>query len=147
GRGRGEHRSDLTYPVGATNTRITEFQASLLLSQLSRLEEQSRQREQNAQYLTKQLEAIPGIHPAKMYEGCTRNAYHLYMFRYEKEQFAGASRAQFLKALKAEGIPGSSGYTPLNKQAFIREAAESRIYKATYPAERLRSYLANNHCP
>ncbi len=147
GRGRGAHRSDLTYPPGSHNLRMTEFQAALLLTQMSRLEEQMKTREQNAQHLTKQLEQIPGIHPAKMYPGCTRNAYHLYMFRYEKEKFAGASRAQFLKALRAEGIPASSGYGPLNKEEFIKAAVESKPYQRIFPAERLRSYAQNNHCP
>ena len=40
-----------------------------------------------------------------MYDGCTRNAYHLYMFRYDKARFAGLPRAAFLKAL-APVFPG-----------------------------------------
>ena len=36
---------------------------------------------------------------------CTRNAYHLYMFRYDPARFAGLPREIFLKALAAEGIP------------------------------------------
>ena len=40
-----------------------------------------------------------------MYEGCTRNAYHLYMFRYDASRFSGLPRAAFLKALGAEGVP------------------------------------------
>ena len=35
---------------------------------------------------------IPGILPARQYEGCTRNAYHLYMFRYKQEQFGNLGR-------------------------------------------------------
>ena len=58
---------------------------------MTRLEQQSRTREQNAKYLTTMLEEIPGISPAKMYEGCTRNAYHLYMFRYKGEAFGGTA--------------------------------------------------------
>jgi perosamine synthetase len=68
---------------------MTEFQATLLLAQMTRLEEQSQRRDQNGAYLTSLLKEIPGIRPARMYDGCTRNAYHLYMFRYDKEQFAG----------------------------------------------------------
>ena len=81
------------------NLRLTEFQAGLLMSQMARLAAQSDTRTQNAQYLTKMLSEIPGIQPARLYEGCTRSAYHLYMFRYQKEQFANLSRAQFLRAL------------------------------------------------
>src|SRR5262249_36577240 len=37
GRGRGRKRSDVSYPPWAANLRMTEFQAALLLSQMSRL--------------------------------------------------------------------------------------------------------------
>ena len=89
------------------NLRLTEFQAGLLLAQMTRLEDQSKTREENARYLTQRLREIPGILPAKMHEGCTRNAYHLYMFRYDPGPFAGLPRERFLKALSAEGVPCS----------------------------------------
>lgn len=146
--GRGKRRSSAAgFATGGANLRMTEFQATLLLTQMTRLEEQSRTREENARYLTRQLQEIPGIQPAKMYEGCTRNAYHLYMFRYDPKGFAGAPRATFLKALQAEGIPCSSGYTPLNKEPFLADTMVSRAYKAIFPAERLQSWLKNNECP
>ena len=100
---------------------MTEFQAALLIEQLTRVEEQSQVREQNAAYLSSQLREIRGILPARMYEGCTRNAYHLYMFRYQKEHFANLPRARFLKALSAEGIPCSGGYSPLNKEPLLNQ--------------------------
>ncbi len=53
--------------------------------------------------------------PANMYDGCTRNAYHLYMFRYQPEDFAGLPRAKFLKALLRRGIPCSGGYGALTR--------------------------------
>ena len=113
--GRGDTGSGFGYVRNGANLRMTEFQAALLLEQLKRVEQQSHAREQNAAYLTKQLAEVPGIRPARMYDGATRNAYHLYMFRYDTTQFANLPRAQFLKALHAEGVPGSGGYTPLNK--------------------------------
>jgi dTDP-4-amino-4,6-dideoxygalactose transaminase len=131
----------------AGNFRMTEFQAALLMTQMTRLEQQARTRERNAEYLTKMLKEIPGIAPAKMHEGCTRNAYHLYMFRFQKEQFAGLSRAGFIRALGAEGIPVSSGYTPLNKQAFVANALKSRGFKALFSAGRLQRWEEQNQCP
>jgi perosamine synthetase len=147
GHGRKGRKAGESYPNAGANLRMTEFQATLLLTQMARLEEQSRTRDENAGYLTKQLQEIPGISPAKSYGGCTRNAYHLYMFRYDKEQFGGASRAQFLKALHAEGIPCSSGYTPLNQQDFLKETLTSRAFRAIYSDERRQAYETNNHCP
>ncbi|MCL6507752.1 MAG: DegT/DnrJ/EryC1/StrS family aminotransferase, partial [Bryobacteraceae bacterium] len=120
---------------------------ALLVAQMARLEEQSRLREQNAEYLTSLLREIPGIEPARQYEGCTRNAWHLYMLRYNKERFAGVSRDVFLKALRAEGIPCSGGYRPLNKEPFLERTLASRAYRAIYSAERLAAWQQRNRCP
>src|SRR5262249_17274267 len=136
GRGRRHRGASFTYANGGANLRMTEFQAKLLLTQMARLEDQAKKRDQNAKYLTKQLQEIPGIIPAKQFGGCTRNAYHLYMLRYDKEQFCGASRAKFLKALTSEGIPCAAGYTPLNKEPFLKQAIESKGYKAIYSQDR-----------
>jgi dTDP-4-amino-4,6-dideoxygalactose transaminase len=81
-----------------------------------------------------------------MYEGCTVNAYHLYMFRYDAKQF-GLPRNKFLSALSAEGIPCSRGYSPLNKEAFIRESLESRAYQRLYPAKVLKNWEERTQCP
>lgn len=129
------------------NLRMTEFQGALLLEQLTRLEEQSRLRETNASYLTAQLKQIPGIQPATMYEGCTRNAYHLYMFRYDKAQFADVPRGKFLEAMHAEGIPCSGGYAPLNKSVGLKNVLESRAFKAIYSEKQLADYHERNRCP
>jgi perosamine synthetase len=129
------------------NLRLTEFQGALLLAQMTRLEAQSRVREQNAAYLTQMLREIPGILPAKTYPGCTRNAYHLYMFRYRAEAFAGLPRDQFLRALHAEGIPCSGGYTPLNEEPFLWGALESRAYRRLFPAEVLAQWAERTACP
>jgi dTDP-4-amino-4,6-dideoxygalactose transaminase len=58
----------------ATNLRITEFQSNLLIAQMARLEQQAKKRSENAAYLTKMLDEIPGITPAKLYEGNTNSA-------------------------------------------------------------------------
>ena len=136
-------------PLGnrGANLRLTEFQAALLLSQMTRLEEQSRVRDENARYLTRQLGEIPGILPARLYEGCTRNAYHLYMFRYRPEPFAGLPRASFMKALRAEGVPCSPGYTPMNKEAYVAATLASKGYRRIYPGEVLASWAERNRCP
>jgi dTDP-4-amino-4,6-dideoxygalactose transaminase len=133
--------------MNGCNLRMTEFQAALLLTQLSRVEEQSKIREQNAAYLTAMLKEIPGIAPAKMYEGCTRSAHHLYMFRYDPARFANAPRQKFLAAMKAEGIPCSAGYSPLNKEEFLTNTLNSRAFRAIYTAQQLAEYRERNNCP
>jgi dTDP-4-amino-4,6-dideoxygalactose transaminase len=147
GRGRKISSYDFSYHASGANLRMTEFQATLLMAQMTRLEEESKTREDNARALTAMLKEIPGMAPARMYDGCTRNAYHLYMFRYLKEHFAGASRSVFLKALKAEGIPASSGYSPLNKEPFLKRVLQSPGYRALFSRERLARWEEQNQCP
>jgi len=135
------------YVRNGDNRRLTEFQGALLLSQLTRLEEQSRVREQNAQYLTKMLSEIPGIRPARIYDGCTRNAYHIYMLRYDKAYFSDLPKQQFLKALQAEGIPCSGGYSPLNKEPFLKATLHSRAFRYIYSEKEIAALEERNHCP
>jgi perosamine synthetase len=144
--GRGTSTAGFSYVRNGANLRMTEFQAALLLQQLTRLDEQSRRREQNAAYLTEMLREVPGITPAKTYDGCTRNAYHLYMFRYDRAQFEGLPRAKFLEALHAEGIPASGGYQPLDKEPFLKNTLMSRGFQAIYGQNRLAEYLEKTHC-
>ncbi|MBI3209016.1 MAG: DegT/DnrJ/EryC1/StrS family aminotransferase [Candidatus Solibacter usitatus] len=144
--GNSSHRPH-SYVGNGLNLRMTEFQAALLMAQMTRLEKQSQQRESNAAYLTKMFNEIPGIVPALLYPGCTRNAWHLYMFRYKAAEFDGLSRAQFLNALKAEGIGASSGYSPLNKNPLIDKTFQTRGYQRFLsPAER-KQWPDRTNCP
>jgi len=135
------------YASNGANLRLTDFQAALLMAQMTRIEEQARTREQNAAYLTKMLKSVPGIQPARLADGCTRNAWHLYMLRYDPAAFEGVPRKTFLKALAAEGIPGASGYTPLNKEPFIERVISSRHYRRIYGEARLKLWREKNQCP
>jgi dTDP-4-amino-4,6-dideoxygalactose transaminase len=139
--------SNFSYAGSGLNLRLTEFQAGILLAQMARLGEQSRRRSENARYLTSMLKEIPGFVPARMYDGCTRNAYHLFLSRYDKEKFAGLPRDKFLKALAAEGVPASGGYRPLNTQEFLKQALQSRGFRRVVPQKRLREWEERNQCP
>jgi perosamine synthetase len=132
-----------------TKVRLTEYQAAIGLAQLQRLDAQTTTRNENAAYLRSQIQDIPGILPYKLYDNVTRAAFHLFGFRYKEEQFKGLPRAEFLKALQAEGIPCSSGYTPLNTQPFLQETFQSRNFKKMYPREVLdyKKYMERNQCP
>jgi perosamine synthetase len=147
GRGRTQPGYDFSYRHTGFNVRMTEFQAAMLLAQMTRLEKQMQTREQNAKYLGGMLKEIGGLTPVSMYGGCTRNAYHLYMMRYQPEQFAGLSRAKFLKALIAEGVPVSEGYAPLNKEPFLRNTFATRGYQRIYGAKFFNDWSERNHCP
>ncbi len=136
-----------SYASTGHNLRLTEFQGALLLEQMARMDAQVRARSANGAYLTSLLEQIPGIRPARQYPGCTRNACHLYMFRYDAREFAGLSRDGFLKALRAEGIPASGGYSPLNTQPFLANALQGRGYRRLYPEKTLKEWHERTSCP
>jgi perosamine synthetase len=146
-RGRRNTGDDFSYRTTGANLRMTEFQAVLLTAQMTRLDAQARTRDENGAYLTTLLRQIPGIMPARMYDGCTRNAYHLYMFRYDAARFSGLPKAAFLKALAAEGIPCQAGYSPLNKEPFLEGALSSAGFQQIYPRARLEAWRAQNQCP
>ena len=133
--------------INGSNHRLTEFQGALLGAQLTRVKAQAEARTVNADYLTKMLGEIPGIHPADKYEGTTRNAYHLYMLRYNPAEFAELARAKFIHALNAEGIPCSGGYTPLNKEGFMKATLSSRAFKRIYSEQERKDYEERNYCP
>jgi dTDP-4-amino-4,6-dideoxygalactose transaminase len=93
------------------NLRLTEFQAALLLAQFARLPEQFERREANARTLDRELGQIDGIHPQARDARVAAHAHHLYAFRYDPAAWGGRPRDWFLKALRAEGVPVSAGYT------------------------------------
>lgn len=130
-----------------TNLRMTEWQGAVLRAQMTRLEEQSDRRWDNAQYLSKMLQQIPGIAPARLYEGCTRSSYHLYMFRYLKEQFGGLEQPKFIAALNNEGVPCSSGYYQLNTDGYVTSLRQNRHYKRLYSKETLDRWEQQARCP
>lgn len=115
--GRREHAPWYMHYELGSNYRMTEFQAAILIAQLTRLDEQNKTRNDNGKYLTERLNKIEGIEPLNRDEHVTVHAYHLYIFKYDKKLFANASREQFVKALNAEGIPATTGYAmPLYRQ-------------------------------
>lgn len=132
-----------------SKTRIAEPLAAVGLVQMKRLKEQVETRYRNAQYLTSKIKDIPGIVPHKLYNNVTMAAYLLYAFRYKQSQFKGLSRDAFINAVKAEGVPISLGYTPLNKQDFIKQTFATKNFKKIYTTEQLNynKWMAKNQCP
>ena len=107
------------HPNIGTNARMTEWQAAILDSQMDRLDGQIDKRMENAAYLNSRLKEISCIAIMKPDPRVTRNTYHLFIFRFKSEECRGLSREMFIKALNAEGIPCSSGYSCLYKQPYF----------------------------
>lgn len=109
--GRSYGDSGYNHPVLGTNARLAEWQCSLLLAGMERLDKDIETRMHAAKRLDKALSALPYIELLRRDERITRNAYHLYVFRY-KPEVLGISRELFIRALDAENvcIP-STGYS------------------------------------
>jgi dTDP-4-amino-4,6-dideoxygalactose transaminase len=100
--------------VGQDHT-ISEFQASVLLSQYEKLQDEMYLREKNAAYLAGRLKDLDFVDAAGYDERITRHAYHLFVVRFRSEKLAerGVHRDKLLEAIQAEGIPLYIGYLPL----------------------------------
>jgi len=131
-RGRKRDSFDFTYGAArGVNNRMTEFQGAILCAQIKHIEKYAQIRNENGLYLNKRLAEIPGVFPAKIYDGAV-NAWHLYMFRIDAEQF-GISRDLFFKALSAERIPCSGGYGAVDWVNFVRQSYNTTAGKRVYP--------------
>jgi dTDP-4-amino-4,6-dideoxygalactose transaminase len=140
-----ERTSD--YPIRGSNRRMQQIQAITLLSQMHRIEKDADIRLENAKYLDSKLNQIPGIKTYKLVDGNNRSAYHMYPFRFVSEEFGNVSRNRFIEALRAEGIPCSSGYGQQNRDGLIEEALNSRGYKRLFSEQRLKKWREENILP
>jgi dTDP-4-amino-4,6-dideoxygalactose transaminase len=130
--------------VLGSNFRMTEFQAALLLAQMSRLEEQTQRRSANAATLTELLTNIPGITLLCTDPRVSTHAYHIYIFRYNPAGFGNRPVSEFIRALNAEGVPSSLGYVPLYKERVFQDKTAGQ--GAWCRAGRLINY-ADVDCP
>jgi dTDP-4-amino-4,6-dideoxygalactose transaminase len=136
-----------TYIMRGTKYRISDFAASVLMAQLTRFDDICANREKNGAYLREELKKVPGIAPQENYPESTRQTFYCFGLRYDKAQFSGLSRPKLIEALKAEGIPVSVAYPPLNKEPYLEQTLNSRGYRAVFSQERLHRYREQNHCP
>jgi dTDP-4-amino-4,6-dideoxygalactose transaminase len=142
--GGGKLPTDGKFTSGGGNFRLKNFQGAILSEQLKRLDEQSRIREGNADYLSKLMQEVGGVGAKKKLAGTTRHGYHLFVFDYDPEQFAGMKKTTFLKALSAEGIPAAGGYTALNKGPWVEKMLGSRGFRRVYGDARLKKWRDEN---
>jgi hypothetical protein len=102
------------------------------------MDEQATVRTRNALCLDRLLAEIEGIDPLARLPSTTRHSYHIYMFRYHPEAFAGLGKARFVQALQAEGIDGAfAGYTSGGRLRAWPADRLRRLYRAL-PGERAR---------
>ncbi|WP_257668317.1 DegT/DnrJ/EryC1/StrS family aminotransferase [Parapedobacter tibetensis] len=128
--------------------RMNEFEGAVLLGQLDGIVDRYNKRNENARYLTEKLKDFPGLRPQKLYEGTESGSYYLYALSYKEAHFNGATRAQFLKALSAEGI-GLSPYISngLHREPWIDHIVGLDSYKKMYGEQRLEAFKAGMDLP
>ena len=138
GRATGSFKGSGYFTRGA-NFRMQHFQAAMLLQQFDKLVSETKTRRENADYLTSELKQIPGITPAQLPEN-SRAVWHLCPVRYDARHFHGLSRAGFMRALRAEGIPCGGGYHQQYNDGLLDEAIASNGYQRLFGKKRLQDY-------
>ncbi len=105
----------------STNYRMSEPQAAVVAGQLTRLEAIASQRARLGNLLTERISGLPGVMPHQVHPE-DRCVYWFYFFRIKPEAFR-CDRAQFVKALAAEGAPCSAGYiaVPLHREPVFQQ--------------------------
>jgi dTDP-4-amino-4,6-dideoxygalactose transaminase len=121
------------------NFRMQHFQAAMLLQQFDKLRDDTARRRENAARLSASLNEIAGILPARLPEN-SQAVWHLYPFRYDADRFQGLSREKFIRAMRAEGIPCSTGYQEQYFDGLLDEAIASRGFKRLFSTRRLKEY-------
>lgn len=122
-----------------SNFRMQHYQAAMLVQQFDKLVRETEVRQNNADHLIAGLTDIPGLEPAALPEN-SRAVWHRFAMRYAPEQFNGLSRNDFIRALRAEGVPCSGGYHEQYFDGLLDEAINSRGFKRLFPAKRLKEY-------
>ncbi|MDF2717765.1 MAG: aminotransferase DegT [Paenibacillus sp.] len=107
------------------NLRMTEFQAAVLLGQLSRFEEQFVKRERNALLLNELFKDIDGIRTVKRDERISRHAQHMHLMFLEPDLAETIDKNEMIRRLNGEGIPVHPGYVSLNRnKALLADIAK-----------------------
>jgi perosamine synthetase len=105
----------------ATNYRMSEPQAAMVAGQLTRLEAIAGKRARLGNLLTEKISGLPGVTPHQV-DPEDRCVYWFYFFRIQPQAFR-CDRAQFVKALVAEGAPCTAGYigVPLHREPVFQQ--------------------------
>jgi dTDP-4-amino-4,6-dideoxygalactose transaminase len=93
---------------------LSELQAVAILPQWQRLEADNQRRRETVASLIRRLPAGSGLVPFQNSEPHLEPAYYKLGFWYQPDAFAGLSRDNFAKAMRAEGIAMDAGFRALH---------------------------------
>jgi dTDP-4-amino-4,6-dideoxygalactose transaminase len=97
------HRGNHAWP-------LSELQAAALLPQLERLPARHACRLAAAERLLDRLNLVPGLVPPDLRLPQTEPAYYKLGFLYDADSLGGFTRAEFIAAVRAEGIAVDAGF-------------------------------------
>lgn len=95
----------------APNYRMSEPQSAVCVAQLGKLEDIVAKRNRAGSLLTARLQGIPGVLPPVTREG-DFHSYWFYFLRLDLAKLT-CSRADFVAALRAQGVAANAGYIPM----------------------------------
>ena len=98
------------------NYRGTEFQAAILRGQLKTLKGMTRRRDQNAKFLCKKLEQLPGIKVQARGRRADVQGYYRFVILVDPAYFGGASLTQIIRAAWDEGLRAGAAYGAVYRQ-------------------------------
>jgi dTDP-4-amino-4,6-dideoxygalactose transaminase len=130
------------------NYRMTEIEAAIGSEQLKKLKRLVEARQENAAYLTGQLEGLPGLTPPIVRPNAT-HGYYLYPIRYNA-RVTGVPRQRFVEAIIAEGLPVNEGYV---RPIYLEPLYQQRIafgkdgFPFTYPGYKGNVSYEKGICP
>ncbi len=136
-----------TFPLFATNYRMSEPQAAVAAVQLTRLEAIAAKRNQLGKLLTEKIADAPGIIPHEVHPE-DRAVYWFYYFRMRPEAFR-CDRSKFVRALGAEGAAVQGGYikVPLYGEEVFQKHA---FFGGRWPVKEMgltTMDFTKHHCP
>lgn len=115
------------------NLRLTEFQAALLLVQMTRADEQMARRIRTHDFLFEKLQGRAYLRTlAADVPESTRRSHHGMPLRFMVEEWDGVTKDQFLMAMNSEGILIGGGYGfPLYKEPALTD--KRKLPPGDYP--------------
>lgn len=108
--GRTRDAARYTHTTRGGNFRMSEWEATILRCQLTRLQEQTERRMRNGAVIAEAIAEIDGLDVLKPDDRITQRGYYFYVIRYDSSKWGGVHRDVFIKAMHAEGIPCGVAY-------------------------------------
>jgi predicted dehydrogenase/dTDP-4-amino-4,6-dideoxygalactose transaminase len=109
------------------NVRPSEYVAAVLLHRLARVEAEQELRARRFAQLRAELAELGAVRPLALAPGLVRHGAHMFVLRYRPEACDGLVLADYLAAVRAEGVPAAplyGGMTQSEQPALRRLAAQ-----------------------